>query len=388
MIEQVLQAPGRGELRLNDPPEPIRQLTARAYALVIVTPEWQGPAETNTVAGLLSTASFSFVHTGFKDDRTVFSGYGPGWLLTLAKATSTAAVTSRPLYDGANTSWIRNNVLRVGSSENNGITVGTIASAASPAKTGQIKAGTSSFAVLVDVCRRFGVQFRVNADGTLDVAAQATLWPSTTTPTVMATPIGGARDLNIVGLPAVGFDAAGDWDEYATTVTVLDNDESHTGTDTLGSVPYVNPFDTTAIVARRVITSPTSDTDADCATVAAQQLGRFDDVHRDISISSDAYDILGDVQAGDTISVYDPDNDLYDLTNEQVFHGRRLHPLDIRVREVHDACDADKGYYLASWNGTSQELHDLTPFVDYESAGTTLKCGSPRRWRPLTPTTV
>lgn len=388
MIEHVLQAPGRFDLPLAQPPDTIRRLTERGYALLIVTPAWMGPAETLTKAGLLAAASFAGIHVGLSDDRTVFSGYGPAWLLTLAKATASASVTSRPLYDGSNTSWIRNNILRTGSSEQNGITVGTIASSSSPAKTGQVKAGASSLSILVDVCRRFGVQFRFNPPGTLDVGSQATLWPSTTAPTVMATPIGGGRDLNIVGVPAVTFDRAADWDDYTTTVTVVDNDESHTGTDTLGSVPYVNPFDTTAIVSRRVVTSSTSDTDADCATVAARLLGRFDDVHQDITIDTDAYNISGDVQAGDTIMVYDPDNGLYDLTNEQVFAGRRLHPAEIRVREVHDACSADKGYYLASWNGSAQELHDLTPFVDFEPAGVSLKLGSPRRSRPLTPTTI
>ena len=389
MIETVHQNPGRFTLTLDpSAPEAIRGLTARAFALIIVTPAPIGSPAKLTTANLLALASYTGVHTSRSRDRSTFSGYGPAWLLTLAKATATATVSSRPLYDGTNTSWIRNNVLRLGSSENNGITVGTITSAASPSKTGKVRAGATPLSILSDVCRRFSREWRVNPAGTLDVASESTLYPTKTTPTAIATPVGGGRDLNITGLPSVGFVEADDWDDYTTTVTVTADSETYTGSDTLGSVPYVDPFSATAVVSRRVVSSPTANTDADCATIASQQLARFDDVNREISLSTDAYSISDDVAAGDYIWCFDPDNDLYDTANEVLYQGRLLRPAKVRARAVSEACDASKGYYALTWNGSAQEIADLTPFVAFEDPSVTIELGEPRRRRPVTPTSI
>lgn len=389
MIETVHQAPGRFDLTLDpNAPEAAKAVTARAFTAIIVTPAQISHPEKLTTANLLSLASYTGIHVARSRNRCTFSGYGPSWLLTLSRTASTATVSSRPFYDGSNASWIRNNVLRIGSSESNGITVGTISSSAAGGKTGKVQAGVTPLAVLNDVCRRFTREWRVNPDGTLDAAVAATLYPTVTTPTAIATPIGGGRDLNIDGLPSVGFVEADDWEDYNTTVTVTADSEAYTGTDTLGSVPYVNPFSSAAIVSRRVVTSPTANTDADCATIAAQQLARFDDVNREISLSTEAYTISDHVAAGDYIWCYDPDNDLYSTTNEVQYQGRLLRPAKVRVRAVREACDSTKGYYALSWNGSAQELLDLTPYVAFESADTTLELGEPRRLRPVTPTTI
>lgn len=382
MIETVHQAPGRFDLALDDPPEEIKALTSRAFAALIVTPAPIDHPDKIAYSSLLGLASYVGIHTGRDKARTTFSGYGPAWLLTLAKAASTASISSRPFYDGSNASWIRNNVLRIGSSENNGITVGTIPSSAAGAKTGKVLAGATPLSILNDVCRRFGREWRVNPNGTLDAAVTATLYPTATTPTALATPIGGGRDLNIAGLPAVAFDERDDWDDYTTTVTCNDSDETHTGTDTLGSTPYVNPFDATSIISRRVTTSTTADTNTDCATVAAAQLGRYDQPQRNITLSTDAYSISDSVDAGDYIYVYDVENDLYNTANPINFGGRVIYPQTVRVFGVRDGCSSEKGYYLRSWNGSAQELHDLTPYVAFENHKVTLDLGEPRRRRP------
>lgn len=389
MIETVHQAPGRFDLTFDDPPEEIRQLTARAYAALIVTP---APLGTNpsklAYSDLLGLASYVGIMRGRSKDRTQISGYGPAILLTLARSTGSATVTSRPLYDGINTSWVRNNVLRLGTSENNGITVGTITSAASPSKAGKVVAGQTPLDTLEDVCRIFSREWRVNPDGTLDVGTQATLYPTASTPTTVVTPKSGGRDLNIAGLPATDFDEVDDWDDWVSTVTVNDSSEAFTGDDTTVSIPYVDPFSATALVARKVVTSRTAFTNADCDTIAAQQLARFDGVRREVSLSTETYSIADTVQAGDGVYAFDPENDLYDLANQVIYRGKPLPAIKLRVSAVRDACSSEKGYYLRSWNGSAQELHDLTPFVAFESPGVTLECGASRRLRPTTPTSL
>lgn len=381
MIETVRQAPGRWDLELTDPPDEIKALTSRAFAALIVTPT-RVDANAYTTATLLGLSQYTGILTARSSDRTALSGYGPAWLLTLAKQVTTANVSSRPLYDGTNTSWIRTNILRLSAPENNGLTVGTITSAAAPSKTGKVKSGQTPLAILNDVCRRFSREWRVNPNGTLDVGTIATLYPTYTTPTAIATPIGGGRDLNIAGLPAVDFNETDDWDEWTSTVTCNDNDETHSGTDTIGSNPYVNPFDTSAVVSRKIVTSSTADTDADCATIATLQLSRFDDPTQDITLTSDTYSISDDVEAGDYIWCYDVDNELYDATNEVYYQGRTLHPVKVRVRAVRKACTSQLGYYLLSWDGSAQEVHDLTPYVKFEPPGVALELGHAKRHRP------
>lgn len=388
MIETVFQAPGRFDLDFDNPPEAIKALTARAFGALIVTP---APVNGAALAysDLLSLASYTGIITGRSANRTKITGYGPAYLLTLAKQKTTASVTARPLYNESNDSWIRNNVLRLGSSENNGITVGTIASSAANAKTGKVKAGDTPLSVLKDVCRRYSREWRINPNGTLDVATASTLYPTKTTPTALATPKGGSRDLTIVGLPSVVFDETDDWDEYTTTVTVNDDDDgTHSGDSTLGSTPYVNPFNATALVSRRVVISRTSDTNADCDAVAAQQLDRFDQVQREITMSTDAYTISDHVDAGDYIWAYDPDNDLYDTANEVTFQGNSVWPTKVRVTAVQDSCSSEKGYYLYTWNGSAQVLTDVTPYVAFEDHQVKLELGEPRRNRAATPTLI
>ena len=425
MIETVVQAPGRFEVKLNDPPELIKQGMARPYSLFVVTPT---PVDATgiTVSGIDAIASYVGIVKGRGRDRRSISGYGPAILLTGARQQKDQKVSKRPLYDGSNTSWIRNNVLRLGVSENNGITVGTITSSATPTKKGAIKAGQTPLEVLNEVCRRFSVSWRVNPTGTLDVGSRATLWPTTTTPTAIATPLAAGRDAALKGLPDVVMDEAEDWDDYTTEVvvpyvaddyefgvsyavgdTVVATDgtyykcaSAHTssGANLPPNATYwteVEPYGlaTTsssylilltgqAPVERRVVEGRNVVDDDDADTVASQQLTKWGGTQQELTISSSSWAITDEVKAGDSIWVYDPENGLYDTANSVDFRGQSINPTKVRVRAVRDACSEGKGYYLISWTGSSAQFDDLTPYVAYEDPGVTLECGSPRRLRP------
>ena len=151
---------------------------------------------------------------------------------------------------------------------------------------------------------------------------------------------------------------------------------------------YVNPYDAADIIERKVIDAKNVTDYADAVDVADQQLAQFADVGEELTISTDIYDVSSTVQAGDGINVWDPDNDLYNKSREVVYQGSLLHPRLVRVRAVRDACSSEKGYYLLSWDGSAQELTDVTPYVAFESPGVVLECGQVRRRRPLTPTSL
>lgn len=425
MIETRHQAPGRFTIELDNPPQRVRELTARFHAAVIVLPGRVNHPEKMSLAALYAAAQYVGVHTGREDGRCTLNGYGPAYLLTLARQPSDQTVSKRPLYNGGSTSWVRNNVLRVGVAESNGITAGpimTAAAAATPTKGGKISAGQEPLETLGDVCRRFGKEWSCEK-GVLEVAARSSLFK--VTPTCVAAVKSSGSDLNVDGLEVVEFSERDDVDDFATevavpftpddfaysvayevgdTVVVADGTfyectTAHTssganqppsskwsavdpyGVATTGSVPYVNPFTGTALVSRRVVQARNATTYDDATDIATNQLARFDDVQRHITLSSDDFHIDGKVKAGDNIYAFDPGNDLAgsDLVP---FRGRVLPCATVRVRAVREAVDARKQVLLYSWDGSAQVLDDVTPWVAFEKRGQTLELGEPKRRRP------
>lgn len=432
MIETRHQAPGRFTIELDNPPERVRELTARFHAAVIVLPGKVNHPEKMTLAALYAAAQYVGIHTGREDSRCTLNGYGPAYLLTLARQPSEQTIPKRPLYNGtSNNSWVRNSVLRVGVSESNGITAGpimTAAAASTPTKAGKIPAGQEPLETLGDVARRFGKEWTCDK-GVLEVAARSSLFA--VTPTCVAAVKSSGSDLNVDGLEVVEFSERDDVDDFATevavpftpddfaysvayevgdTVVVADGTfyectTAHTssganqppsskwsavdpyGVATTSSVPYVNPFDGTELVARRVMQARNATTYDDATDIATNQLARFDDVQRHITLSSDDFHIDGKVKAGDNIYAFDPGNDL--VGSSQVpFRGRVLPCATVRVRAVREAVDARKQVLLYSWDGSAQVLDDVTPWVAFEERGQTLELGEPRRRRPTSAVAV
>lgn len=431
MIETRHQAPGRFTIELDNPPDRVRELTARFHAAVIVLPGKVNHPEKMTLAALYAAAQYVGIHTGREDSRCTLNGYGPAYLLTLARQPSDKTVSKRPLYNGGSTSWVRNNVLRVGSSESNGITAGpimTAAGAATPTKGGKIPAGQEPLETLGDVARRFGKEWTCDK-GVLEVASRSSLFA--VTPTCVAAVKSSGSDLNVDGLEVVEFSERDDVDDFATEVavpftpddfaygvayevgdTVVASDgtfyectTAHTssganqppsskwsavdpyGVATTSSVPYVNPFDGTELVARRVVQARNATTYDDASDIATNQLARFDDVQRHITLSSDDFHIDGKVKAGDNIYAFDPGNDLVGST-QVPFRGRVLPCATVRVRAVREAVDARKQVLLYSWDGSAQVLDDVTPWVAFEKRGQMLELGEPKRRRPTSAVAV
>ena len=428
MIETRLMAPGEFTIKLDDPPERIKRLTDRAWAAVIVMPgRITNPAKI-AYSDLLAQASYVGIHLGLRGKRDELHGYGPAILLSLARQPIDQKIPKRPLYNGSSTSWLRNQVLRVTSSETQGLEAGPItvaAGASTPTKSGTIREGQEPLETLSDVARRFGKEWDIRNGYQLEVASRASLFA--VTPTCIASPRIMGDDAAMDALASVEFSERDDWDDYATTVavpftaddyefgvayevgdTVVATDgtyyectTAHTssganlppgskwaqrdpyGEATLGSVPYVSPFSGSAIVARRVVNARNIDTYDDATDFATAQLARYDQVQQDITLDSKTFNIEGKVRAGDNIYAYSPDHGLLDKSAQVPYGGRLIPATTVRVQGVRTAVDAKKSVLLYSWNPTSLtfSLDDLTDFVAFEPEGQTLDLGSPRRKR-------
>lgn len=402
MFERKLMAVGQWDLALDLPPETVKRLSARAYARLIVTTVQVGDPNEMAIADLLAVACYSGVMYGRSAARTGLRGYGLAVLLGGPNGLGNSfgsgfKVAALPKYDGSNDSWIRKYVLRVSAGGANGITVGDIASAASPTHKGNVAVGQSQLSLLGWVCRVFTTstanpqEWEITTAGKLNQRQRYTLWP-TTDPSAdpstlaMASPLGGGREPGQIGLTSVAFDERDDWDDYSTefvesgpTETIYGTPYTFSGSDSITS-PYVD-LAGDPIVMRRVETGNNADSNADCDTIAAQRLPRWTRPQREITLTTDLHHMAGVVDVGDTINVFSPDHDLYDRTRQVEFEGRPMFPTTTRVVGSREPIRADMGVYLRSWNGSAFEITDLSPWVVPDDGPVTLECGEPRRRR-------
>ena len=408
-------------------PEHIIEMTASAFAAVLVMPgKITNPAKV-PLAQLYADAAYVGIHMGLPDKRGGFNGYGPAALLKLARQPKDQKLSKRPLYDGTNTSAIRSNVLRTGLSENNGLVAGpiTVANGAStPKKGGKIPAGQEPLETLADVCRRYGKEWDLVDGNKLEVAEASELF--TLTPTCVATAKADGDDINLKGLVGASFTARKDWDEYATEVAVPfvppdyafedtyeagdtivhvngtyyecilangagtgagtkipGNAPSYWtardpyGIDTLGSVPYTNPFDGSDIVSRRVVQARNATTYDDACDIAALQLARYDQPTSQVTLDTKTFNLSGKVRAGDNVYAFSREHDLYDTTAQVTWRGRRAPLAALRVQGVETSVDPDMSVLVV----VDDVPVDVSRWVGFEERGQRLFLGSPKRRR-------
>ena len=429
-------APGRFTVDLDPTtPERIKSLTDNAFMQVVVT-ACRVDSDAMSVSSLLGVARYAGVYRCRSKDRCRWEGAGLHVLLgdEDGKANTYAEESDpskRPLYDGSNTSVIRNNVLRNGWGGANGLSVGTISSSATPTKSLHIDAGDSPRDVLEDALERYTTsgsnpyEYRINPPGTLDVALRNSLFPTTTSPTCLATRRGqafgsGAGPVSL--LPVTRFDQADDWEDFSTEVTVsftaddyafgvayavgdtvvasdgtyYECASAHTssganlppnatywtevnpyGTATLSPVPY-DDLAGSDIVMRRVTSSRAADTYDGATNVATRKLGRFDDPDRRPSVYTDLYDPGSVCRVGDSIWLFDPDSDTYSLSTQVDGGAGLVFPLAVRVRAMEWPIRRGMGVY-AVVGGSSGTATDVTDWVQFDSSDARLELGQPRR---------
>ena len=434
-FEQRLMAPGSFAIDLDRTetgrilaPESVVALTASAFAAVIVMPGRVINPAKRSLADLYADAAYVGIHQGRPNRRGGFAGYGPAQLLRLARQATEQQLSKRPLYHGSNTSAVRNNVLRVGVGENQGLEAGPITvanGAATPTKGGKIPAGQEPLETLADTCRRYGKEWDIVGGNKLEVAEASELF--TLTPTCVATPKADGDDLNLKGLVGVSFDVREDWDDYATEVavpfvppdyaftetyaagdTIVHTDGTYYecilangagtgagtkipgsapsywtavdpyGLDTLGSVPYTNPFDGADIVARRVVTARNATTKDDADDIAAAQLARYDQVQRSVTLDTRTFNLSGKVRPGDNVYAFSREHDLYDLTAQVMWRGRPRPLVTVRAQAVETSVDSAMSV-LVSTSGS--DVVDITRWVAFEDRGQRVMLGSPKRRR-------
>lgn len=230
---------------------------------------------------------------------------------------------------------------------------------------------TSRRAALDYVSDYFGTEYKIRPDGKLDAGTAAVLFGST--PTAIVTPTTGGRDLNIFGIPATEFDRSEDVEDYTTRVVLVG--PAGVGTaDIAPATAYKDLLGGTAKLVRLIDGSNV--VSGNESTIATAQLGRFTSTRKAVRLSTDRYDIAGDVEAGATIYVYDPDLGLTDTTNQVYYRGQLLFPAELRVLGHTWPIERGMGVFYRSGAGT---YTDLTDWVVWESPGASLDVGAAPR---------
>lgn len=220
------------------------------------------------------------------------------------------------------------------------------------------------------------VEFRVNGDGTCDAGTASQLYVYGTPKTAIIRKRVGA-DMTVRALPGKAS-VDEDVQDYATRVILLGQGsglgiasaEVHLDP---AVVPYKDLFGNKVVIARTV---SQSSTDAANSLQQAQiALNQYANPRDAVTLTTDQFDITGDLQVGDSVWVHDPDAGLIDTSptpNEFVFRGERLNPVRLRVSEM--TWPVETGMSVAYRNPDGLWL-DLTDYVVFETGTTSVTVG-------------
>lgn len=233
------------------------------------------------------------------------------------------------------------------------------------------------------VCPRFGVEYRVNPDLTIDFGYTADLYPL---PAQIPLAVKrGGRDPNVIGLnsPQLSLEQSVR-DRTSRAITVISSPSTYQAVSA-GTWPYKNPQGDPLNWTRQV--GGTSSSQATVPLANAEALANSNAVladslrsSRSIKVQSREYAITQRVGPGDYIYVYDLDEGLYDQTNAIQFRGELIYPVLLRVEEVVWPLEPGMSVHLDNRHqGGGLDVTDLTRYVDFDSDGseTTVVVGAP-----------
>jgi hypothetical protein len=222
------------------------------------------------------------------------------------------------------------------------------------------------------------VEWRVNNNCTLDAGPVANLYRTTPACAIVAKSAG--VDMTVRALAGV-TQLIEDVKDYSTRVVVLANGSGAATAvgaaniaDVGGTNPYTDFFGNPVKMTRMISASSVSSYNATAAAQSA--LIPYTTPADQVKLSSDEYDIKGQLQVGDYVYVYDPDAGLVDYSNEVVFRGQRINPTRQRVIEL--TWPLVEGMTVAYRDATGT-WHDLTDYVQWETGSTNVVVGGYNR---------
>jgi hypothetical protein len=211
----------------------------------------------------------------------------------------------------------------------------------------------SPLAAIQWVCLQSAVEYRVNCDGTVDVGPSTTLFPApTSTSGTVVTRDRAGDEGSLEGVQAAEMARRRSaWDVASRAVAAYEGTAAAlkfvTASQTPTDVDWVD-FAGVAYGARDIYvdaevlpTAAKAQLIAD-ATVALHALDQ-----REVTLSTETHNVVGDVLPGERVFVYDTISGLFDLAGPQFdWRGRLITPVTLRVAEVTYPIIPGLGVYL------------------------------------------
>jgi hypothetical protein len=222
------------------------------------------------------------------------------------------------------------------------------------------------------ICETVGADWKVSGDAKLSAGLESDLF--VTNPKTIAIRKLSGVDMAMRAFPGE-MKTAQDVEDFTTRVVLLaSTDGGSVASASEDIAPGLNPYRDirgNPVKFTRLIAE--SSTDFANAPVRAQlQLNRFSKTRDAVTLSTNDFDVKGDLSVGDYIWVYDPQMGLYDFANEIPFKGRLYNPTKLRITEMTWPVTAGFSLGYRDWVG---KWHNLTEFLEPEAGATSFVVG-------------
>lgn len=313
-------------------------------------------------------------------DSTSLSGADLSWWLGDAEGRGPMKDTAIVKGSSSTSSWV-DEIL-----PSNGITKGTVTA-------GTPFAGvTTPFATRIEllnyIADQADVEWIMRPDGTVDVGPSTTLFPAPTSSAarvIMRDP--GNSEGDIQGVEAVQLERSRDANDVVGRVVVF-----HSANNV--KAQYVTASQTPtgvrwkgfggATPSRSVAADAPDRKSAEASTIATRVIERISVDQKEAVLTSRTWNVTSEVKPGDRVWVYDYASGLYDTTNQVIYRGEVLAPIQMRVNALTWPIHSEMGVY-GRLDGGDTWL-DLTPYVAVEEPvvrwDVTIS-GRKRNWTPV-----
>ena len=245
----------------------------------------------------------------------------------------------------------------------------------------------TALGALKEVTEYLNVEYRINANSTIDAGPPANLFNGVNTdPNTIVVKTGYGEDPNFDGVVPQGlrteFDAT-DWVsrvDFIGEVGYFDTATDVAGEANLSSNPYKD-LHGNALTRVALIQEPEVPTDQ-LNSRAQLMLTELSRVKKVLNLDLEQYEVSGDMKPGDYIFAFDPDigfvdtstdataesRDLYEVT----FRGQVITPVKVRVVGLTFPIANGMGVYFRDKDGN---YTDLTQYVQFEGGAAQVELG-------------
>jgi len=353
-VTERLMKPGGFSLKLRDDAPWSVTSAVDVFDHVVITPTALEPIGGFSDANILASAIYTGVVTA-KPGTYSIEGSGLAWWLGTEEGLGDLLDTAVTQSSATLSTWV--SALRPSS-----LSAGTVTNTGLSTLSATYQWMTRREA-LDAVCRALGAEWRVNPAFTLDAAKSPDLFVST--PTVVITRKEEGQDGSYRGLDGTLIVTAKDVRQYTTKAIAVAQGQGATvatGTSS-GSTSYKDGLNNT-VVLERLVNAP-SDSSANASTIAAQQVGQWNQVRRELSLNSRTYNVTRHAKPGDYVYVFDQLAELTDPANQITFRGELISPIKLRVYALTWPIERGMGVY-ARRSGATPTYTDLTDYVEWE----------------------